>query len=108
MNQVTTLILVAVISILGTAFVVMLVDAKGGGGPCDIHPQLTDAQMSAMRANVDRARTQAFNTLTAGGKDKDAANSGGDDAAFDMLVHDLRGALSEEYLRHRRSLDGCF
>ena len=106
MNRTTALILVAVISIMATYFVMSMMGTKGA--LCDVHPQLSDGEIGTMRANIARARNQAFAMVTGEGKDKDAANKVADDAAFDTFVHDLRGALRTEFVRLQRALDGCF
>ena len=107
MNRITTLIVVVLIAVIVTGFVVRTMDEKGAGA-CDVHPQLSDSQIASMRANIERARSQAFSAATADRRDKDAANKAGEEAAFDTFVHDLRDALAGEYLRHRRSMDGCY
>src|SRR5450755_4474546 len=93
MNRITTLIVVVLIAVIVTGFVVRTMDEKGAG-LCDVHPQLSNSQMSAMRANIDRARSQAYDAAISDRHDKDAANKAGDEAGFDTFVHDLRDALA--------------
>ena len=107
MNPITTLVLVALASAAVGGFAVHSIERKDAA-VCDVHPKLSEAQLRTMRANIIRARTQTVATVTADGKDKDVANRAGEDAAFDTFVHDLRIALNDEYMNHRRQMDGCF
>lgn len=101
-------------SYLGIAIVAAILGffiGRGVGQPaagvCDIHPRLTDQQLAAIRTNLERARKQAFESYSTEGQGRDAANKAAEDVAFDTFVHNLRGALSAEYARHREALDGC-
>ncbi len=80
---------------------------ESSSGACDIHPRLSDRELSAIRTNLDRVRKQAFDSASAEGQGRDAANKAAEDVAFDTFVHNLRGALMTEYARHREALDGC-
>jgi cobalamin biosynthesis protein CobT len=107
MNQVSVIVLVAAIAAVAASVAVRTIDHQGGG-QCDVHPRLSDTQAGAIKDNIDRARSEAYRAALSDGKTKDQANSAAEDAAFDTFVHDLRPALSAEYLRHREALDGCF
>ena len=107
MNQLSAIVLVAAVVAVITAVAVRAVDHQDGGR-CDVHPQLSDLQAGQVKSNMDRARAEAYRAALSDGKTKDQANSAAEDAAFDTFVHDLRPALSSEYLRHREALDGCF
>jgi hypothetical protein len=106
LDKIGAFVAVAVIAALVTFFVMR--PSGGDGGRCDIHPHLSDRGLAAMKANLDRARTAAYNAAIADKKDRDVANKAGEDAAADNFVYNLRDALTAEYLRHRRALDGCF
>jgi hypothetical protein len=107
-NRIGSLLAVAIVSALIGAFVVHSFGQTPGGGTCDIHPRLSDRELSAVKTNLDRARSHAFDVAVAEGQGRDAANKAAEDVAFDTFVHNLRGALSAEYARHREALDGCF
>ena len=77
------------------------------GGTCDIHPRLSDRELSAIQTNLDRVRKHAFDQASGEGQGRDAANKAAEDVAFDTFVHNMRGSLMEEYARHREALDGC-
>jgi hypothetical protein len=107
MSRIGGFVAVAVISALITWFVAQSMGDKDAAR-CDIHPHLSSTGLSAMRANMDRARRVAHDAAIADKQDGDAANRAGEDAAFDSFVYNLRGALGVEYQRHRQALDGCF
>lgn len=106
-NRVGSLLAVALVAGLIGAFVARAL-GESHGGVCDIHPRLSDHELTAIKTNLARVRNQAFDTAVAEGQGRDAANRAAEEIAFDTFVHNLRGALSTEYARHREALDGCF
>jgi len=107
-NRVGSFLAVAIVSALIGAFVGRSLNHASDGGTCDVHPRLNSRELSAIKTNLERARSHAFDLAVSEGQGRDAANKAAEDVAFDTFVHNLRGALSAEYARHREALDGCF
>jgi hypothetical protein len=99
-------VFVAVVAALLT-FVYMRFDQKDVLR-CDIHPRISQAGLKALRDNLDRARTAAYNATLADKHDQEAAFKAGEQAAEESFEYDLRTAVGDEYLRHRRAMDNCF
>jgi hypothetical protein len=108
LNRVGSLLAVAIVAGLIGAFIARSLGQPAGDGACDIHPRLSERELSAIKTNLARVRSQAFDAASAEGQGRDAANKAAEDIAFDTFIHNLRGALSVEYARHRQALDGCF
>jgi hypothetical protein len=104
LNRVGAFVFVALVSALLTWYLTQL----GGGGRCDIHPQVSQSGLSAIRNNAERARTTAYNAIFAEKHDKDAANLAAEQAGLESFVYDLREAVGAEYFRHRRAMDNCY
>ncbi len=75
---------------------------------CDIHPHISQAGLHALRDNLIRARTEAYKATLADTNDQQAAFQAGERAAEESFEYDLRAAVGDEYLRHRRAVDNCF
>ena len=99
-------IFTALAAVLLTYFVLRFFN--GDVARCDVHPQLTAKGLSALRANMERARSAAHDATMADKHDPQAAYQAEEQSAEQQFVYDLRDALAEEYRRHRRALDGCF
>ncbi len=106
-GRITAFVLVALVTAVVTYFVTVSL-TREEAGVCDVHPHLRSVDLRMTKANMDRARRIAHDAAISDGKDGDAANLAGEDAAFDSFVFSLRGPLGDEYQRHRRALDGCF
>jgi len=107
-NRVGSFLAVAIVAALIGAFAARYWGGSEGGGKCDVRLSLSDSQLQAIRTNLARARSQAFDQAAAEGQGRDAANKAAEDLAFDTFVHNLRGPIEKEYARHRTALDGCF
>jgi hypothetical protein len=99
-------VFVAVVAALLT-FVYMRFDQKDVVR-CDIHPHISAAGLGALRHNLDRARKTSYDATLADTHDQEAAFKAGEKAAEDQFIDDLRNAVGDEYLRHRRAMDQCF
>ena len=99
-------IFVAAVAALLT-FVVMRFDQKDVVR-CDIHPRVSNAGLHALRDNLDRVRKATYDATLADTHDQEAAFKAGEKAAEDQFIDDLRAAVGDEYLRHRRAMDQCF
>ena len=105
-SRIGTFLGIAIVAVV-LGFFIGRGSGQSSAGACDIHPRLTDQQLTAIRTNLERVRTHAFEAAQAEGQGRDGANKAAEDVAFDTFVHNLRGALSAEYARHREALDGC-
>jgi hypothetical protein len=108
LNRIGSLLAVAIVAGLIGAFAARSLGQPAGGGVCDIHPRLSERELAAIKINLARVRSQAFDAASTEGQGRDAANRAAEDIAFDTFVHNLRGPLNAEYTRHRDALDGCF
>ncbi len=106
LGRIGALVFVAVASALLTYFYMQL--EQRDVQRCDIHPRISQAGLKALRDNLDRVRTATYNATLADTHDQQAAYQAGEKAAEDQFIDDLRNAVGEEYVRHRRALDNCF
>ena len=106
LGRIGALVFVAAVSAL-LMFLYMRLDQKDVVR-CDVHPHITTAGLKALRDNLDRARTAAFNATLADKHDQEAAFKAGEQAAAEEFQYDLRTQVGDEYLRHRRAMDNCF
>ena len=105
LNRIVWFVAVALVAAIAGGFVGQSLSRRATP-VCDIHPVLSDRQLQAIKTNLARARAQGFES--ASGEGRDAANKAAEDLAFDTFVHNLRGPLEAEYVRHRAAMDGCF
>ena len=107
LNRIGSFLAVAIVAALIGGFAARSVG--GSAAPaCDVHPSLTEHELQAIKTNLARVRSQAFDAASSEGQGRDAANKAAEDIAFDSFVHNLRGPLEVEYARHRAAMDGCF
>jgi hypothetical protein len=97
---------VALAAVLLTYFFLRV--QEGDTKRCDIRPQLSAEGLSALKANLERARAAAHDATMRDKNDPQAAYQAEEASAEQQFVYDLRDALAAEYHRHRRALDGCF